>query len=126
MSITLGQYSGALKIHGVDAIKGIEIDRFERVRNGQEPLVYVGNFAATYKMMEKGHKGKSKHIGVRVWHSNVEQSDIERYRLLNRILPKLTQDAPTNVKFCGVKLLEPDNEEALYMLMKVNLNKSNF
>ena len=111
MSITLGQYSGALKIHGVDAIKGIEIDRFERVRNGQEPLVYVGNFAATYKMMEKGHKGKSKHIGVRVWHSNVEQSDIERYRLLNRILPKLTQDAPTNVKFCGVKLLEPDNDE---------------
>ena len=89
MSITLGQYSGALKIHGVDAIKGIEIDRFERVRNGQEPLAYVGNFAATYKMMEKGHKGKSKHIGVRVWHSNVEQQiifDILTFRQIPRRL----------------------------------------
>tara|TARA_B100001094_G_C18168992_1_gene793928 strand:+ start:233 stop:2428 length:2196 start_codon:yes stop_codon:yes gene_type:complete len=74
----------------------------------KRPKSYTGNFAVTYHFRSKGHGGKVKDFGIRMWHSKVKEDDLKRYRLLNGELEKLNKASPNHIRFAPMVLCEPE------------------
>ena len=117
MSVSLSSYVGALMSRGKDkdGLNGVVLSSGEfkdyasiMGDNRRRPETNTGNFAATFKLTERGFKGKDKSVGIRVWHAKYTESDLERYRKIGGILKDLQRDAPSDrIRFPTVDLLDP-------------------
>jgi serine/threonine protein kinase len=87
---------------------GFEPIWFEKLaRNHKKAKSFTGNFAVTYHFQAKGHGGKVKDFGIRMWHSKVSTDDLKRYRKLNPELESLNRKSPDYIRFTPMELFEP-------------------
>ncbi len=105
-------YVGSLRRRGVDAVKAdhYEFSAFRKIKNRPEPWSSSGNFAVTFRFTQIGFGGRSKKVGIRVWHAAIADDDLARYRALGPILKSLNQDSDSSIRFAASQLLEPPDE----------------
>lgn len=113
LSISLSEISYSITKHRLtldQLVKGpqFEAEWFEKLKqNPKKAKSFTGNFAVTYHFKSKSHKGKSKDYGIRMWHSTVNEDDLQRYRVLNSELESLNRDSPNYIRFAPMELFEP-------------------
>jgi len=114
-SVSLSEISFSItknKDNLAELVKGPNFEPiwFEKLtRNPKKAKSFTGNFAVTYHFQAKGHKGKSRHFGIRMWHSRVSKDDLTRYRKLNSELLRLNKKSPDYIRFTPMELFEPPN-----------------
>ena len=114
-SVSLSNISYSIRKNLDDLSNLVKAPEFEPVwiatltsGSKKRPKSYTGNFAVTYHFQSKGHGGKVKDFGIRMWHSNVKDDDLKRYRLLNRELEGLNKASPNYIRFAPMVLCEPE------------------
>ena len=114
-SVSLSNISYSIRKNLDDLSNLVKAPEFEPVwiatltsGSKKRPKSYTGNFAVTYHFQSKGHGGKVKDFGIRMWHSKVKDDDLKRYRLLNRELEGLNKASPNYIRFAPMVLCEPE------------------
>lgn len=114
-SVSLSEISYSIIKHHdrlKELVKGpqFEAEWVEKLtRSPKKPKSFTGNFAVTYHFKSKEHKGRSKDIGIRMWHSKVDDDVLNRYRMLSTEISGLNKASPNYIRFAPMELFEPSH-----------------